>query len=230
MKRIALKKTKYVLATLGAFCAAAASAQMPVDRPFSMRGVELGISIDQFREAEIPNDDIRYRDMQSACSNGDGPLAIRVHIDPEDDQAGVVECKWYSNRASTRSSYPMEHWVDIGGSGGWPTFRFIESEGEGELRLFQISFYANNQYHPDILDALTRGYGPAKETITPFKTKAGGEFSSLTSVWNNSLSTIVLVERCAHLERYCLTYKHSELVTHYNDAKEAIAAEAASRI
>jgi hypothetical protein len=228
MTQILRKRLGCSIAVWGALFASTANAQMPTDRPFSMRGVELGITIDEFREVAIPNDDNRYENMQSACSNGTHKLSSRIHPSSEDGKAGVVECKWFSSLASLLSKSLWEHWVNIGNGKGIPTFRFIENEGE--LRLFQISFYANNQYHADILDALTRGYGEAKEVSTPFKTKAGGQFSSLKSTWKNGLSSITLVERCAHLERYCLTYEHNILDSIYHERKEVIASEAASRI
>lgn len=228
MKRFAMIMMASAITVGTGLAAAAAHAQIPTDRPFSMRGVELGITIDEFREEPIPNDDNRYRDLQFACANGDELLSDRIYLSSEDKELGVVECRWYSNRASIRSNYPLEHWVNIGNGGGWPTFRFIESEGE--LRLFQITFYANNQYHADILDALTRGYGQAEEQVDPFKTQIGAEFTSLTSVWDNGLSSITLVEKCGHLERYCLTYEHSEIAKIYAERREALASEAASRI
>jgi hypothetical protein len=212
----------------GMVLASTVTAQIPTDRPFSMRGVELGITLDEFRAAQIPNDDNRFADMQSGCSVDGDPMASKFYLSEEDKTAGVVECKWYSNDTLVRIKTLWEHWISIGNGKGIPTFRFIESDGA--LRLFEISFYANNSYHSDIHDALTRGYGPAKETVEPFKTKAGGDFTSLTSVWDNGLSTITLVQRCAHLERYCLTYRHSELVRPYLQRKEQQAAQAASRI
>ncbi len=228
MKRFAMKIMAGALAVGAGLAAAAAHAQMPTDRPFSMRGVELGITIDEFRGTAIPTDGDRYADHQVACSNGDHQMSSRIYPSSQDKEAGVVECKWFSNDTGLRSDALWDHWVNIGNGGGWPTFRFIESNAE--LRLFQITFNANNQYHADILDALTRGYGQAEEQIDPFRTQIGAEFTSLTSVWNNGLSSITLVEKCGHLERYCLTYEQSEITRIYNERLEALALEAASRI
>lgn len=228
MKQLATNVMASTIAVGAGLAAAAVHAQMPTDRPFSMRGVELGITIDQFREATIPDEDDRYSNHQTACSNGKHPKSSQIRPSSEDKAVGVVECKWYSSDSALRSNSLWEHWTHIGKGGGWPTFRFIESEGE--LRLFQITFYANNQYHADILDALTRGYGPAAEQENPFKTQIGAEFTSLTSVWDNGLSSITLVEKCGHLERYCLTYGHSEITAIYAERQETLASEAASRI
>ena len=50
--------------------------------------------------------------------------------------------------ASGNSHVPWPHWVKIGNGGGWPVFKFISSDGQ--LRLFEISFYANRKYYADI--------------------------------------------------------------------------------
>ncbi|MEP5937327.1 MAG: hypothetical protein ABJ239_03275 [Erythrobacter sp.] len=208
--------------------AAPSAAQAPVDRPFSMRGVELGTTIDEFKDAAIPNDEDEYTNLQSGCSNDTGPKGDKFYLSSDDKAAGIVECKWYSSIKSLRIRMFWEHWIKIGKGSGIPTFRFIERDNE--LRLFEISFYANNQYYPDIHDALTRGYGPAEETVSPFQTKAGADFTSLRSVWNNGLSKITLTQRCEHLERYCLVYEHSELSEKYRAIKERQAQDAAKRI
>lgn len=211
---------------LAATASYAVSAEMPQDRPFSMRGVELGITLKQFRGAAIPDAEDRLNE-HATCSNDSAATSLeRIELDRQDRDAGIVECKWYSARKG--SNTPWEHWVKIGEGGGWPRFRFIDSGGE--LRLFEILFYANGDYYDDILDALSRGYGEPVTVVEPFKTKGGGDFTSATSVWNNGLSRIILIERCGHLERYCLNYEHIELIQPYKEILERRAAAAAEKI
>ena len=205
-----------------------AAADMPKDRPFAMRGVELGIDLDQFRQAPIPNDGNRYSDLQVRCSNDSPANGITVSVSAEDRADGIVECKWFSRDGLLHSSILWEHWIDIGTGKGIPTFSFIETGGR--MRLFRVSFYANNEYYPGILDALTRGYGSPSSVIEPFKTLSGSDFTSMTSVWDNGLSSITLVQRCGHLERYCLTYNHTAYSGLYAVLKEKRAAAAAGKI
>lgn len=213
---------------ISATFAGAAHAEMPTDRPFSMRGVELGITIDEFRAAQIPNDEDRYDRLQSWCSNDTLPNTIRIEGSSEDQRDGIVECQWFSADLLVSSRVLWAHWVKIGSGSGIPLFRFIESDGV--LRLFQITFYANNEYHPAILDALSRGYGAPHDAVEPFQTLSGSRFTSATSVWDNGHSSITLIQRCRHLERYCLTYEHSDLVEMYRERLELRAAEAATKL
>lgn len=220
-----LKKSGFLIASWLLASTTSAFAQTPQAQPFAMRGVELGITMAQFRQITPPNDGNRYSELQTLCSHD--PQGQKVGLSSEDKADGIIECKWFS-RDSLVPYGISEHWVDIGTGKGSPTFRFLEQAGQ--LRLFQISFYANATYYPGILDALTRGYGAAKTTVDPFQTLSGSNFTSATSVWDNRLSTITLVQRCEHLERYCLTYDHAAFAKGYRSIQESRAAAAAGKI
>lgn len=202
-------------------------AQIPTDRPFAMRGVELGISLSAFRTIAAPDDEGDNFDIQTWCSDTQ-PGSTKLFVSEADRSEGIVDCQWYSRSRSMPKLDHWEHWISIGNGKGIPTFRFIPVAGE--LRLFRVSFYANEQYHADIRDALTRGYGPGKEVAEPFQTAAGANTTSLTSIWINKLSSIKLVQRCGHLERYCLTYDHTAYAALYKAIEEKRAAAAASKI
>jgi len=193
-----------------------------------MRGVELGITLQDFRQSVIPNDEDRYYDLTTRCSNDAPSQGNSVTVSGADRADGIVDCKWFSRDRLVPTSMPWEHWVDIGTGKGIPTFRFIAVGGE--LRLFRVSFYAHADYYPGLLEALTRGYGSPASKIEPFKTLAGSDFTSMTSIWDNGMSSITLVQRCGHLERYCLTYDHAAFARLYAELEEKRAAAAASKI
>jgi len=67
-----------------------AHGQVPTDRPFAMRGVELGTSIDAFRQVPIPKDREGYSDPQAWCSNDTLPAGVRFTISEADRAAGLV--------------------------------------------------------------------------------------------------------------------------------------------
>jgi len=223
MKRMPTWKTGVLLA--GLLLPSAVMAAAPKDRPFSLRGVELGITLAQFRAIPVPSDGAHYINAHVRCSDdGSG----KVFISSRDRADGLVDCRWYSSDATTKSMYVFEHWIDIGTGKGQPTFRFMSINGE--LRLFRISLHANNQYHAGILDALTRGYGAPKDTLEPVQNKAGANYTSLTSVWDNGFSRITLIQRCDRIDWYCLDYDHATYIKSYNARDEKYAADAAGKI
>lgn len=204
------------------------AAQVPQDQPFSMRGVRLGITLDEFRQVPIPQDHASYDRYRAYCSNEVLPWYVLIPILSEETAAGVVQCDWRASMKTSRIEAPTTQWVKIGTGGGEPTFQFIDSGGE--LRLFRISFYSHEDFYEGTLDALTRGYGSPKVGVVPFNTKAGGKFTSVNSVWHNPLSTITLIQRCGRLDRFCLTYEHTALAKIYEQNKEQQAAAAATKI
>lgn len=184
------------MAVSAGFIPMTAIAQVPPDRPFAIRGVELGITLEAFKQFPIPNDGDRYFDQAVRCTN-DSFEQNAVTISSEDKADGIVDCQWHSKDSVVTLRSQSEQWVDIGTGKGIPTFRFIKVGDD--LRLFRVGFYANTDYYPGILDALTRGYGTPQAKIEPFKTLSGSEFTSRTSIWRNALSSITLVERCGVL-------------------------------
>lgn len=209
--------------------ASSISAEVPGGHPFAMRGVELGISLAEFKAIPVINDDDRYTNLQVHCS-GD-PAMKQDYIagfSIDDLRDGIIACEWQSQLKSLRWDVPSRHWIKLGTGMGQPTFLFIKT-ADGP-RLFRIWIYANNEYYPGILDALARNYGLPANKVEPFQTKAGQNYTSTTSTWNNGLSTITLIERCGHLERYCLIYDHAALKPGYDQLLEARARSAADKI
>ncbi len=195
--------------------------------PYSVRGLPVGITMEEFLKSPIINDD-GNTDLQTSCSNDTHPERKRYYLNEDDRNLGVVECKWYSKRPNVAWMSPSEHWIDLGKGKGTPVFRFIHDGTE--LKLFEIKFYANSTYYGGIFDALSAKYGKPATTSSPFKTRAGGEFTSTTSTWKNSVSFIVLTFRCRHLQRYCLNFNHARLTKIYQDKKNRLDAKAAGKI
>lgn len=210
-----------------ALAVSALAAAQSTTPPYSMRGLQLGITKEEFKSFAIPND-TGALNPQAWCSDEVAPKDIRVSSSAEERADGVTVCQWFSTPSYMKSLGPDDHWIDLGTGKGPPVFRFVK-DGQAS-RLFEISFYANTQYYSGIYDALARNYGPPAEQVEPFQTKAGSTFESKTSVWNNGVSSITLTFRCRHLERYCLTYRHTDLEKVYQTNASARQAAAASKI
>lgn len=193
---------------------------IPNTKPYALRGVELGITLDEFRQ--IP----RVLDQASLHSGtfctGDprptGVSGIEPVLQPE-AEIGVTNCQWWSRETS---GFTSTVFVDIGDGKGPPVFEFIEQLGV--RRLFRISLFANSQYYARILSALTRGYGAPRTEMRAVQTRTGATFEAATSTWSNGASTIVLTEMCRQVDRYCLVYRHKALGAHYDALMEQRAA------
>lgn len=215
-------------AVLALGTATASDAQTGAE-PFAMRGIRLGITMEQFRAAGIVNDDPNSINLATYCSDEQLPLGLYIEGAPSSDrELGVIACGWFSQRGDIAYSLPWNHFIDLGRGKGPPTFHFID-DGTG-YRLFRITVTANEEYYQGIRDALVRTYGePARQT-SDFQTRAGATFPSETLTWRNAASEIRLEERCQRVNLYCLTYLHNELAAVYAHRIEARDDEAADRI
>lgn len=193
--------------------------------PYSMRGLQLGVSLEDFKAFNIPIDNGTV-DAKAWCSNDTKPSGVSLYPSSADTAVGVVTCEWFSK--SPGSQFARDHWIDLGTGKGPPVFKFIDN-GDG-YRLFEISFFANTEYYNGIYSALTQNYGAPKEKTEPFQTRAGAMFESKTSTWSNQVSSIILKFRCREVARYCLTYSHLPLTKVYFDRLEATEKEAAAKI
>lgn len=211
-----------VLLVAAVSSATAAAQTPPVGKPFSFRGVELGITIDQFRAFPVVADDGQV-DLRARCNDVGGRDSFD-EINFADKADGIVSCQWFGRSGNYDSSL----FVDLGAGKVLPVFDFIDVAGT--KRLFRIRSFANSEYYPAILDVLTRGYGAPRKSTAPFKTMAGAEFTATTSRWSNGLSGIQLSEPCHQLKRYCLTYRHGAFGKVYDALVEKRAAAAASKL
>lgn len=187
--------------------------------PMEVRGIPLGITLDEFRVKPVINDSGMV-DLQTWCSNDNLPK--NLHIDPRamDKEAGVVSCQWFSEYPGMSYRSPSEHWIDLGKGKGPPVFNFIKDGST--YRLYQIKFYANTEYYNGILAALTGKYGQPKVATKPFQTRAGAMFESSTSSWTSGTGSITFIFRCRHVARYCLSFNHLALTKKYQDARAQI--------
>lgn len=213
-------------AAVAGLAASSAAAEMPTGTPLKMRGLVLGITVEEFHQFAVPVDDPRYTDAQAWCTNDQRPKAISLFAQPHYKALGIVECKWFSRE--TDGTYFSDHNISIGSSTGSPAFNFIESNGQ--YRLFDIWFFGFGSQYAGIFDALSRGYGAPKQTVEAVKTKSGSEFTATTSVWDNGLSSITLEEMCGSIDRYCLTYSHTALTKAFKALEERQSAQAAEKI
>ncbi|MBB3928368.1 hypothetical protein GGR43_004112 [Sphingobium jiangsuense] len=192
-----------LLAVPSPVMAAPAAPSLATAKPFAMRGVELGITLEEFRAIPVPADG--KSGTQVYCSNDVLPKGLHYWQSTPPEMGYIVSCEWF---ALYPPSGLTNHFIDLGSGTGIPTFRFIIANGA--WRLFQISVKANNQFYPAILDALKRNYGEGKSIIEPFQTQAGQTYDNMITRWTNPVSSITLEQRYQHLERYLLTYQHSE--------------------
>lgn len=194
-----------------------------------MRGVELGITLDEFRQLPVANDEPdRFSEPQVRCSDQDMTNVIWSRRPTEDIKLGVLSCGWFIKYRKDYDEKLLDHHIALGGGKGPPVFQFVEQDGK--LRLFRILVKAHESYYAGIPDALTRNFGAPVTTTAPFQVRSGATFTATTLTWRNGVSTISLVDRCEQANFYCLTYEHVGLKKIYDAIIDQRGAAAASKI
>lgn len=198
-------------------------------RPYAMRGVELGITLDEFRRIPVINDTPeRLSEPQVRCSNESMSGVLWSRKPAEDIALGVLSCGWFTRFRKDYGELLLDHHIDLAAGKGPPVFQFVEQNGTS--RLFRIRFFAHTSFGEGIVDALSRNFGAPVQTTEPFQVMTGPVYTATTSVWDNGVSTITFTTPCQQLNRYCLSYEHGELKKLYDALVDRRSAAAASKI
>lgn len=209
------KITAFIITLVTAASAAAAAGQSPpsaqqssATEPYAMRGIRLGITLDEFREGPIVHDHGEV-DLRLYCTGDRLPLGLSLMQDRPGDRAlGVTTCEWFGAN-DYDSHFVTNLFIDLGEGAGSPAFDFIY-DGTAD-RLFRIRFYANTQYAPAIQRGLTARYGAPVKITEAVQNGLGNTFTAATNVWANPASSITFESPCRRTDRYCLTYEHTAL-------------------
>lgn len=187
--------------------------------PYSLRGVALGSTLEEFR-AFPPVSDGMWIDPTVVCDrSGDRDLS------PNDVSAGVRRCFWEAEpevppqmkMRMARRPMPM----NIGNGGAAPTFDFI-SDGKGNYRLFRIILDTGSTEWEKIYPAFVQKFGQPVLSASTVENAYGASFGQIEATWSNGVSSIAISKRCfGRLDRMCVGYFHGDLFARYEASVQA---------
>lgn len=195
-----------VLAVLA--CIGAAHAQ--TTEPYDFKGVQLGITLGEFRGIAYPEDTTGWAFPPSDRSVDCRPAIYRA--------GATTTCSW--------GPFAGEAPLVLGRSGRATrdyAFHFAPDVA-GTERLFEIAVRGRVEGAGAVLAALTEKFGsPASETTVPVRTRAGQPLEQLLSIWQNAVSRIAVESPAGDLHSMAITFQHlplSELVESRYAAEE----------
>ncbi|WP_233803686.1 hypothetical protein [Paraburkholderia sp. HP33-1] len=151
------------------------------DAPFSFRGIALGITIDEFRAGAtvratpVGSVPICETDVQA------GTLGMRL----KSHDSLSVACRW-AHRDDER--WAVSQAVVDGTPALDHVLRFTRIDGQGALRLYEMSFVIDELTAEDLRDMLEDRYGPPR--LATRNAAAPGAMPMY--VWENAVSSITL--------------------------------------
>lgn len=186
--------------------------------PFSMRGIQLGITLEQFRSTPAPENP-SFVNIKPVCSNDTGQENDFV-IDDAAKGLGEQVCRWDGDISIQPFPHaPPTHLqasVQLGDSFGFPEFRFFPSGGQ--LRLRQIFVSSRMIYWDELVSAYKEKYGPPEISTGSVENGYGATFPQIVEKWGNDSSTIVIESRCNRIDYVCVTYTDDSLEDAYTNA------------
>ncbi|OLL29569.1 hypothetical protein BTH42_21665 [Burkholderia sp. SRS-W-2-2016] len=151
------------------------------DTPFAFRGVALGITLDEFRASST----VRATPLGSVpiCETDVQAGALGMRLKSRDSLS--VACRW-GHRDDER--WALSQAVVDGAPALEHVLRFARIDGQGALRLYEMSFVIDELTAEDLRDALEDRYGPPR-LATPNAASPG---AMPMYVWENAASSITL--------------------------------------
>lgn len=210
---------KRLMVGLVSTLAIAGAGQAATPEPYSMRGVDLGITLAEFKAITPPEQEgvtggVKTVGSQAACT------------------AGVTKttCQWEGFLADDRYKRVRSPiFNELGDGGGYAEFEFAPAP-DGQQRLVRINVQSNMQYLNGMLPAFMTKYGKPDSQTTPVQNGFGAKYASETMTWSNRVSTIVMETRCGEAQFLCVTYTHTGLATASEEATRRANGDPASRL
>lgn len=173
---------------------------------FDFRGIKLGMTVKEFKEAPIPSEAIPSPPMQIAglkektisvkaeCTNDDG-AADNVKLFVREKDLGVTECAWIVRESSYATTMRKSNLYVAGVGTKDYRFRFIALPGE-EPRLFSIELDTRPDGHASLIEALVEKFGPPTSVEKgAAQNRLGAVFENDTIKWENSTGEIDVFQR-----------------------------------
>ena len=170
---------------------------------FDFKGVPLGISIDEFRAWQHPDN---RENTRVACTGEKvqksygafEPSGVAVY-DASELAAGVVKCIWIATRSDGAMYYVGDRVaLSLAGSGYAAydySFSFVPDPIDGKLRLYKFLGTSNINAAPAVIEALTSKYGKPEISSGEVQNKIGNSFAQTRALWSNTNGSILVEDR-----------------------------------
>jgi len=203
--------------------------------PFDLRGIRLGITIDEFKKAPVPSDH-SYAETRVYCTEEEIPLAVSGFVSIQYPRGNLAKVGGRSCDFAVKSepgdrSFDRVHW-NIAGAFTQPVLGFISDPDQpSTYRLAAIEMTFNIGQWDKLFLAHQRKYGePTDASEGVVQTPMGVKYPKITATWRNRDSSITLEQRYQKVNRMRIVYEHSGLMTVFRKRLIEADAKAAGKL
>jgi hypothetical protein len=199
-----------------------AGAAVPA-RPFNVRGIPLGITLDQLRATPHPDKELRDKAHIVCASDPRGAGIEALRLSDAMLEVDVVKCGYFVpgvGNGEQRVAAPMEFF----GEQVTPLFLLYRAADDSEFRLAQITFAMSNLRGQQLTNLFYRAYGNAPSiSVTGVPTAFGAELPDIVYVWNNGVSSLHLDTLTLVLNQMSVVFTDNHLWGSLSDRLDTIA-------
>jgi hypothetical protein len=192
---------------LSADCAAQAQGAR---RPFVMYGIQLGLSLAEFRQLRFLDDSERQR-LEVLCSGDQSPVGLRLSVP---DRSEAVRCGIFERGTDPNRLPPL---IDFFGYPAHSSFVFFRRPRDNDPILTLASFTISTAHFEEILAIFQKVYGPPSDyELSAAESLFGIRSINATYRWNNSVSSIRLDSLALELDKMSVGFAYDDVLHEIN--------------
>lgn len=201
--------------------------QASVADRYSLKGVQLGITLDEFKAVPVPEDIGTASEEANLRQFRSPPLQRRMEANCRPAE-NVLRCEWVKiDNVRGRPGYPIQSYTPIGNRWGQIEFDFVGA-ADGQQRLARMQISMKMPAFEDMLAAYKEKFGAPREVTIPVQNGYGASFDQKTFTWSNGASSIEMRTLCGSINDLCIVYKDPALQAAIDDLATKKAKAAAS--
>lgn len=228
--KICVHKLVNIIAVAAALSGAAISfavggGQAIADEPFSLRGIKMGITLEEFRLIPFPKHpdpkQFSYSDVRVMCTGDHGLKdawgGSDMKVSGSSAAIGLIRCGYFGFRNGVPELGLTEASLSVAGVAVGHAFEFLaEKDNPTTHRLFRIAIPSNMDYWDQFWGAYTKKFGqPTSIEEGAVQNANGATFPKIMATWSNSNSSITLEQRTSRINHMEITYLNVELMQEY---------------
>ena len=185
---------------------------------FDLRGIQLGISLAEFKALPYPDQKPNVP-ARAFCTGDPVPERsyIRMDVYDTDKAIGIIKCNHFDFKKSYAESTIPPAWREatlrVATIETYMTYEFIpDATPQRTPRLFRISVRSNVRYWDTFWRGFTAKYGPPEKKIDgTVQNRMGAVFDDVTVTWRNAESSITMFKRVGRIDATSIIYEHTAL-------------------
>jgi len=206
-------------------------------QPYSLRGIMLGITLDEFRATSYP-DQKKGEEVRVICTGDKEQRRALTGTDESltvfglNAKLGIRRCNFFRKLEGT-VSFDFELLpLNVANVIAFQLYEFAPAiHNRNQYRLFRISIRTRSENWDQIFDAYRERFGfPTSIDHSVIQTRLGATFENTVADWKGTNSSIRLIKRFERIDSLRIYYALDSLIDDLKARGEAIEGRPSSKL